>query len=92
LTVRTMIAVASLLALPFAAQSAEPKANKSAEDYRTKKICRVVQTTGSRLGATKICRTRAEWADMKAQSRQTLDRLQSGGNPSCRTEAMGGGC
>jgi hypothetical protein len=85
--VRLLATAALTFALPATA-AAEPRRSRP-EDYGSKKICRVVPTTGSRLGQSRICRTRAEWADMKAQSRQVLDRLQSGGNPSCRVGACG---
>jgi hypothetical protein len=91
MSVRVLIAAGALLALPLAAHAAEKPKGKNS-DYSTKKICKVVSQTGSRLGGVKICRTRAEEEDMKAQRRQTMDRLQSGGNPPCRIEAMGGGC
>ncbi len=39
-------------------------------------ICKRQVDTGSRLGGTKICHTRQEWADMATQSRDSMDRAQ----------------
>jgi hypothetical protein len=64
-----------LVALAGAAPAAEGSA-KTDPQYRTKKICRVQQTIGSRLAGTSICRTRAEWDELKAQSRRTTERIQ----------------
>ena len=39
-------------------------------------ICEVEQTTGTRLGARKVCKTRAEWEQLRAEHRDTLERVQ----------------
>lgn len=39
-------------------------------------VCEVEQTTGTRLGARKVCKTAAEWAQMKQQQRETLEKVQ----------------
>ena len=41
-------------------------------------VCRYENTIGSRVNRTRVCRTRAEWAETKAQTRQIVDRVQSG--------------
>lgn len=41
-------------------------------------VCRVENAIGSRLTRTRVCRTRAEWAEHKAQTRQVVDRVQNG--------------
>lgn len=33
-------------------------------------------TTGTRLGAKRVCMTRGEWADRRMQDRQELERVQ----------------
>ena len=33
-------------------------------------------TTGTRLGAKRVCMTRGEWADRRLQDRQELERVQ----------------
>ena len=40
-------------------------------------VCKREDTTGSRLGAKTICHTRAEWAAMSADARQSVDRIQN---------------
>ncbi|HEY0414476.1 MAG TPA: hypothetical protein VGD66_15180 [Allosphingosinicella sp.] len=72
--------VALLAAALAAAGTAAPlpAAPPAAGTDATKKICRLQETIGSRLGGTRICRTRAEWEDLKLQSRRTVERVQSG--------------
>jgi hypothetical protein len=40
-------------------------------------ICEKQEVLGSRLASRRICHTRAEWADLKLQDRQELERVQS---------------
>lgn len=42
-------------------------------------ICQTEQTTGTRLGARKVCKTRLEWEQMRAEHRDTLERVQRQG-------------
>lgn len=39
-------------------------------------ICEKQEVIGSRLGSKRICHTRAEWADLKLQDRQELEKAQ----------------
>ena len=41
-------------------------------------VCRYENTIGSRVNRTRVCRTRAEWAEARAQTRQVVDRVQNG--------------
>ena len=54
---------------------AEP-ASKSRDDS-TRKTCEIQNTTGSRLGAVRVCRTKAERAQAKAEEREVVERVQS---------------
>jgi hypothetical protein len=54
-------------------QTSNP-ARKSGDPNRI--ICDVEQTTGTRLGARKVCKTAAEWAQMTQEHRQTLEKVQ----------------
>jgi hypothetical protein len=36
-------------------------------------VCHYVTPTGSRLGGSKVCQTRAEWAKVAAESRRATD-------------------
>jgi hypothetical protein len=40
-----------------------------------KMICKSEIATGSRLGGHKVCRTRAEWADIARDARDQLDNV-----------------
>ena len=39
-------------------------------------VCRRQQEIGSRLNTRRVCRTRAEWAQLRDQTRQVVDRVQ----------------
>lgn len=39
-------------------------------------VCEKQAVPGSRLVAARVCHTRAEWADLKGQDRQELERVQ----------------
>ena len=39
-------------------------------------VCEKQETTGSRLGAKRVCMTRSEWAERRLQDRQELERVQ----------------
>lgn len=39
-------------------------------------ICEVMETTGSRLGARKVCKTVLEWQQLKREHRDTVDKFQ----------------
>ena len=40
-------------------------------------VCVRESQTGSRLGVTRVCRTRAEWAEHRRQYRQATERAQN---------------
>jgi invasion protein IalB len=72
---------AILLAIPAAAQTstttgpAPAAASDKAEDPN-KMICEKQEVIGSRLGTRRVCRTRAQWADLQLQDRQEVERVQ----------------
>jgi hypothetical protein len=71
---------AALIAAPAIAQvSAAAPAQTTAKPKEdpNEKICVKEEVTGSRLGAKRICMTRAEWADRKLQDQQELTRVQT---------------
>ena len=51
--------------------------NSSKQLDPSEMICERQQEPGSRLAAAKVCHTRAEWADLKAQDRQDLEKAQT---------------
>ncbi len=40
-------------------------------------ICQKQEVVGSRLAARRVCKTRADWADMQLQDRQGVERVQN---------------
>ena len=40
-------------------------------------ICEKQEVLGSRLSSRRVCHTRAEWADLRLQDRQELERVQT---------------
>lgn len=44
-----------------------------------RRICRSQVATGSRLGATKICKTARQWEEQRAAAKAELDRSQRPG-------------
>ena len=41
-----------------------------------KVICRTIQESGSRLNKTRACHTQAEWAELRRQTRENVQRIQ----------------
>jgi hypothetical protein len=65
--------VVSLLALTLAATVQSPPATANGDP--NEKICESVPTIGSRLAKKRICATRAEWADRRAQDRKDAESI-----------------
>lgn len=69
----------TLLLLALAGQQAE----SAPVPVKEKKICRVQETTGSRLSSKRICKTQAEWDEIAANARNDVqsatDRLNTAG-------------
>lgn len=40
-------------------------------------ICRTIRETGSLLGRSRICKTRAQWEEERRVTRQNIDRAQT---------------
>jgi len=73
---RMMFGASAALFLTATATLAQPAAGGSTGDAN-KQICRSVSDTGSRLGHTRACHTAQEWADLRRQTRQNVDRIQT---------------
>ena len=61
-----------------AASAHKKPANPALDDSTV--ICHREDTTGSRLGATKVCHTRAEWSAMAQSARSQVSNWQSQSN------------
>jgi hypothetical protein len=75
-----MFAVSTAAPL-FAQEQASAKKTRDPNEV----ICEKQEEIGSRLGGTKVCKTRAEWAEERRVARQDIDKVQtqrgtSGGN------------
>lgn len=73
------VALAALLAIgaaPAIAQAPSAGTAPAKAQDPDKKICQRVEETGSRLGDKRICKTRAEWAAERQESRNELERAQ----------------
>jgi len=75
MSMRFLVAAATLAASAFAAAQTVPPPGQD-PDASTRKICRVSPANGSRLGGTRVCRTRQEWMDYQREARATTDRIQ----------------
>ncbi len=63
---------------PAYAQVASIATNNPAPKSRdpNRIVCEVEETTGTRLGARKVCKTALEWEQMRAEQRATLEKVQ----------------
>ena len=85
-----LILVFSLLATSAPAFAQVTTANSGTPAAKgqdlNKIVCEVEETTGSRLGARKICKTVLEWQQMRREQRETVEKFQqqntSTGTPS----------
>jgi hypothetical protein len=73
-----LAAAAALLLAQGARSAAEPATKAGSGDPNEKKICHVETDLGTRLGGKRICRTAAEWAQVRAEARRTVERIQQG--------------
>ena len=86
-----LVAAAGLvMAAAPASETTAPDAAARASAYSTKKICREETDIGTRLGGKRICRTRAEWDQIKSESRKTTEKIQSGTSGCLRGGICGG--
>lgn len=88
-----LAAVASvvLAAVPVvAAKSPETQSRPAAKAKDpNERICETQKVLGSRLAVRRVCATRAEWAERRAQERDFLDRQQ---NQRCVVNPATGSC
>jgi invasion protein IalB len=78
------LVLASLfVAAPFPAsaqQASPPSATKDANAQPldlNQVVCERQEVLGSRLATKRVCMTRSQWADLRAQDRQEIERVQT---------------
>jgi phage tail sheath protein FI len=69
--------VASLLAASVSIPAQAQQAGSKGSDYSTKKICKLENRNGSRLGGKRTCKSQAEWDQIARESRLTAERIQA---------------
>jgi len=62
---------------------AEPPS--SAKKDPNEVVCEKTEIIGTRLGARKVCATRAEWAEKRKLDREAVDQAQRTANGPCQT-------
>lgn len=76
------MAISGAVAAPLAAQNTQPAPADATQKSKpaldpNETVCEAQREPGSRLSMVKVCHTRAEWADLRNQDRQELDRVQT---------------
>lgn len=71
-----MITGLCAVALCAGAAYASGSAKSAGEEGKDKLICRTDTKAGSRLRKERTCRTRAEWAEIRRQTKQDIDEVQ----------------
>jgi len=67
----------ALSAAPAMADTPAPPTQKTQRTQDPNEvICQRQEVVGSRLQTRRVCRTRAEWADLQLQDRQEIERVQ----------------
>ena len=72
-----IVASALLLSTPALAQ-VTPAQPAAAAEASEKKICKRVETTGTRLDRKKVCATKKEWDEVARKGREFTERIQQG--------------
>ena len=72
------VAMTLIVSAPATAQVTRIESNNPApkDGNPDKIVCEVDQTTGTRLGATKVCKTVLEWQQMRSEHRETVEQYQ----------------
>jgi len=81
-----MLALAASLAVPSAIAQPAP-----AQRDPNEKVCETISQVGSRLSRKKVCATRAEWAAMRKDQKETVELIQRQGMMACNPSASPSG-
>jgi hypothetical protein len=71
-----VLSCAAVLASPTLAQATQPAPTAAPTAAKPKLICEKQEQLGTRLGGLKVCHTKAEWDELRAQARQDLEQNQ----------------
>ena len=74
---RTLCGLCALVMVAGAASASETVTKSIPKSDPDKVVCRLSNDTGSRLGRTKVCKTNAQWAEMRRQTKESADRNQN---------------
>lgn len=77
---RAVVLVLGMVSAAAVAHSQAPSSGESPERSDAdmdQVICVKQADTGTRLGRTRVCRTRAQWAEEQDESRKVVERIQS---------------
>lgn len=80
----SLVLAVSAIAVPMTAQAA-PGANARDPNER---VCEIVSQVGSRLSKKKVCATRAQWADMRKDQKDSVEWLQRQGTIACMPDSQ----
>lgn len=74
----TIAALMLLASTPGVAQVVQIETNRPAPMAHdpNRMICEVEDTTGTRLGARKVCKTAMEWWQLRTEHRETVDAFE----------------
>ena len=67
---------AVLVATAAVAQAPNDAPARTSNDDPNEVVCMRQKTTGSRVNDVRVCRTRAEWAAVRAETRGAVERNQ----------------
>lgn len=71
------LTASALVSSPLLAQAGGSTPTAKPKRDMNEIVCEKQKIPGSRLATAKVCKTRGEWADLKLQDRQELERAQT---------------
>jgi hypothetical protein len=74
---RVLYGACAIALVTTTAVLAQPSASGESKSDPNKQICRTQVDIGSRLARTRSCHTAGEWAELRRQARQNIDRIQN---------------
>ncbi|HEY5712598.1 MAG TPA: hypothetical protein VIT38_11950 [Allosphingosinicella sp.] len=74
---KTASALGAAILLAGVTIAAQPTARPAPKKDSERIICRTFQEGGSRFVSYHACHTKAEWAELRRQTMQSIDRIQN---------------